>query len=106
MGCTSNREKIENEMIAMKLERVRVQIEKRNNIKLLEDIDGRKIKESIIPDYLYSKSKAKSNEKEKMNKKICKNDNMKRSRSVYIKKKFKSQKSISTGIESKKSHKS
>ena len=106
MGCTSNKEKIENEMIEMKLERVRVQMERRNNIKLLEDIDGRKIKEPSIPDYLYSKSKVKSNEKVKMNKKICISDNRKRCKSVDIKKKFKGQKTNSTGIGSKKSQKS
>ena len=52
MGCGSMKEKIENEMIAMKMERVTIQMERKNQIKLLEEIDGRKIIESKIPDYL------------------------------------------------------
>ena len=50
MGCGTPKEKLENEIIAMKLERVWVQMERRNQIKLLEDIDGVKINEPNIPD--------------------------------------------------------
>ena len=63
MGCGNAREKIENEMIALKLERVGVQMERKNQIKLLEDIDGTKIKEPIIPDQLVLNPKDKNNEK-------------------------------------------
>ena len=60
MGCGTAREKIENEIIAMKLERVGVQMERRNQIKLLEDIDGIKNKEPNIPDYLAAQSREKN----------------------------------------------
>ena len=43
MGCGESREKIENAMIAIKLERVGVQMARKNQIKLLEEMDGRKI---------------------------------------------------------------
>ena len=52
MGCGESREKIENAMIAIKLERVGVQMARKNQIKLLEEMDGRKIEVPKIPDYL------------------------------------------------------
>ena len=55
MGCGNIKEKIENEMIEMKMEKVKLQMERRNQIKLLENIDGRRILPSPIPDYLVSK---------------------------------------------------
>ena len=97
MGCSNTKEKIENEIIEMKMERVRVQMERRNNIKLLEDIDGRKIKEPSIPDYLCPKHKVKNNKKVKI-KNISeikfKTDTRGKSKSVDIKKKIKTQKTI------------
>ena len=63
MGCGSAREKLENEMILMKLERIGIQMERQNQVKLLENIDGRKIKLPEIPDYLESKLQIKENEK-------------------------------------------
>ena len=72
MGCGNVREKIENEMIEMKMERTKIQMERRNNIKLLEEIDGRKIKRPIIPDFILDDDKVKKNNKKKIiiNKKI------------------------------------
>ena len=109
MGCGNTKEKIENEMIAMKLERVGVQMERRNQIKLLEEMDGRKIKEPNIPDYLVLSPKEKNIEKKKNifpaksklgNKEIL---NRGRSKSLDIKKKIKNIKTNSTtALESKK----
>ena len=99
MGCGTAREKLENEMIMMKLERIGIQMERQNQVKLLEGIDGRKISVPNIPDYLDSKFKIKSilknipnnkkrgrvfNTKKKFNIK-------KRSKSMHLRKKFKNQ---------------
>ena len=109
MGCGSTKEKIENEMIAMKLERVGIQMERRNQIKLLEEMDGRKIKEPTIPDYSVLSPKEKNIEnkknifpaKSKLGNKET--ENRGRSKSVDVKKKIKSIKTNSTtGLESKK----
>ena len=92
MGCGNAREKIENEMIALKLERVGVQMERKNQIKLLEDIEGTKIKEPLIPDYIVLP-------KEKNNVKMTVTQNpekKKRSKSVNVKKKTKNIKTVST----------
>ena len=100
MGCGSAREKLENEMILTKLERIGIQMERQNQIKLLEDIDGRKINVPHIPDYIDSKFQIKLSNKHLSNnngnlskvfagrKKIDKRD---RSKSVHIRKKTKSQ---------------
>ena len=103
MGCGSTKEKIENEMIAMKLERVGIQMERRNQIKLLEEMDGRKIKEPTIPDYSVLSPKEKNifPAKSKLGNKET--ENRGRSKSVDFKKKIKSIKTNSTtGLESKK----
>ena len=104
MGCGTPKEKLENEIIAMKLERVGVQMERRNQIKLLEDIDGVKINEPNIPDYLAAKPKEKNISTDKNTNMITvksKNsskaiENRTRSKSVNVNKKFKSLKTNST----------
>jgi hypothetical protein len=109
MGCGSTKEKIENEIIAMKLERVGVQMERRNQIKLLEDIDGRKIEEPNIPDYLAIKPKGhnigkKENLISKKGKYISSKiltDKRGRSKSTDMRKKIKNLKTNSTTALSK-----
>ena len=109
MGCGNAKEKIENEIIAMKLERVEVQMERRNQIKLLEDIDGRKIEEPNIPDYLAIKPKGdtigkKENLISKKGKYISSKiltDKRGRSKSTDMRKKIKNLKTNSTTALSK-----
>ena len=97
MGCGSAKEKLENEMIVAKLQRIGIQMERQNQVKLLENIDGRKIKVPEIPDYLESKLQTKeiSNNRKKLNRRMLtskKNLPMqKRSKSVYIKNKLRNQ---------------
>ena len=97
MGCGSAREKLENEMILMKLERIGIQMERQNQVKLLENIDGRKIKVPQIPDYLESKLQIKeiSNNKKKLNRRMLTSKKylpvQKRSKSVYIRNKLRNQ---------------
>jgi len=52
MGCGSVQKNIENEMMIMELERVNIQMERRKNLKMLEDLDGVKRKANVIPDYI------------------------------------------------------
>ena len=52
MGCGNAKKEIENQMMIMQLERVNIQMERANNLKLLEDIDGFKRKAISIPDYI------------------------------------------------------
>ena len=52
MGCGNPREKVENEIIKMKMQRVVIQMERKNQLQLLKDIDGKELKFQKIPDYI------------------------------------------------------
>ena len=52
MGCGDSREKIEDEMIKLKFERAQIQMERKKQIQILEGIEGKKITEPVIPDYI------------------------------------------------------
>ena len=52
MGCGNAKKEVENQMMIMQLERIKVQMEREKNLKLLEDIDGCKRKSIAIPDYI------------------------------------------------------
>ena len=52
MGCGSAREKIEDEMMVYKLERMEVQMEKEKELKKLAEIEGHTIERHKIPDYI------------------------------------------------------
>ena len=52
MGCAGAREKIEDKMMLMKLERMEVQMEKEKELKKLADLEGHTIKRGHVPDYI------------------------------------------------------
>ena len=53
MGCSSQREKLENEMMNMQIMRLEVQMEKYNHLKRLSEIDNQKFEcINVIPDYI------------------------------------------------------
>ena len=52
MGCAGAREKIEDKMMLVKLERMEVQMEKEKELKKLSELEGHSIKRSQIPDYI------------------------------------------------------
>ena len=52
MGCDNTKEKIESELIKMKMARNEVQMERYNQLQLLKEMDGKEFKSSIIPDYI------------------------------------------------------
>ena len=110
MGCGNSKRKLEDEMIKLKFQRAQIQMERKNQIKILEGIERKKITEPIIPDFIsFQKEKPtkkiltetkenKSVDKKEKKSKKEKDDNKKRSKSV----KTKNKKTESTGPESKK----
>ena len=52
MGCGTAREKLENEMMVYKLERMEIQMEKEKELKKLAEIEGHTIERHFIPDYI------------------------------------------------------
>ncbi len=52
MGCSGEREKIEDKMMLMKLERMEIQMEKEKALKQLSDMEGKQIPFGHIPDYI------------------------------------------------------
>ena len=94
MGCGNAREKLENEMIMMKLERIGIQMERQNQMQMLEKIDGKKMKVPKIPDYIDTK-----NFRQKLSKKSLKMK--KRRKSFNLKKKLKSEETNDVDLESK-----
>ena len=53
MGCSSQRENLENEMMNMQIMRLEVQMEKYNLLKRLSEIDNQKFEYiNVIPDYI------------------------------------------------------
>ena len=64
MGCSNPKEKIENEMLKMKMKRIELQMERYRELQKLKDIEGFERKPPIIPDYIdpkYINSKNKNN---------------------------------------------
>ena len=52
MGCSGPREKLEDKMMLMKLERMEIQMEKEKELNKLSQIEGHKIKPGSVPDYI------------------------------------------------------
>ena len=55
MGCAGAREKLEDQMMLMKLERMEIQMEKAKALQKLSEIEGHKIQRNHIPDYIEPK---------------------------------------------------
>ena len=52
MGCGTAREKLEDEMMVYKLERMDIQMQKEKELKKLAEIEGHEIERHLIPDYI------------------------------------------------------
>ena len=52
MGCAGAREKLEDQMMLMKLERMEIQMEKAKALQKLSEIEGHKVERNHIPDYI------------------------------------------------------
>ena len=111
MGCGNPKEKLEDEMIKLKLQRALIQMERRNQIKILEGIERKKITEPTIPDFIsFKKEKptkkilTETKEKKGENKKEKESKGSKK-KSKFGKNKNKNKKTESTGPSSKKNGK-
>ena len=89
MGCSSQREKLENEMMNVQIMRLEVQMEKYNLLKRLSEIDNQKFEYiNVIPDYIDPKFavekkiyiKNNSDKKTDLAKKINKKRNLRKSK--------------------------
>ena len=92
MGCGNPKEKVENEMIKMKMQRIQIQMERQNQLKLLRDIDGKELKFQKIPDYIdescCENQDTKRNKKTESNS-IKKRKILKKSKTVNLKRRKK-----------------
>ena len=52
MGCGNSKEKLEDEMLDLKISRIEVQMERYNQMQLLKEKNGINVKSPDIPDYL------------------------------------------------------
>ena len=52
MGCTNDRQKIEDKMGLIKLERMEIQAMKEKEYKKLSELEGRPVQRKFIPDYI------------------------------------------------------
>ena len=52
MGCGNPKVKVEDELMKTKLERIQVQMERMNQLKLLQEMTGQTIQTPKIPDYI------------------------------------------------------
>ena len=52
MGCSDPIEKLEDEMMKMKMARIELQMQRYNQLKLLKNIDGIDVTTPVIPDYI------------------------------------------------------
>ena len=55
MGCNNAKEKIEDQMMKLKMARIELQMERHNQLELLKGIDGKQFKTAPIPDYIDNK---------------------------------------------------
>ena len=116
MGCGDSKEKIEDEMIKLKFQRAQIQMERKKQIQLLEEIEKKKITEPIIPDYISVRAekpivknitqikerKQANSDKKAKTKKTKKKSPEKKSKNKSSKGKTKHKKTESTKPESKK----
>ena len=52
MGCSAPKEKLEDEMMLMKLKRMEIQMEKEKELKKLSEMEGKPVQRGIVPDYI------------------------------------------------------
>ena len=53
MGCGNAKEKLEDEMMKAKMERIEIQFERQKQMNLLKELGGGNYKPPVIPDYTY-----------------------------------------------------
>ena len=93
MGCGNAKKEIENQIMIMKLERANIQMERANNLKILEQIEGCKREIKPIPDYIDPKlvQNQKNNKNNSENAPLIKGgieSNFPKRRTTILKKRF------------------
>lgn len=96
MGCDNSKEKIEDQMMKMKMDRIELQMERYKALQQLKEIDGTDMKIPAIPDYVDENFIKENNEKNQeifdtMNQDISKKKKPlrpRRSKSFHTKRKF------------------
>ena len=78
MGCESVKEKVEDEMLKMKLEREEIRTERYKILKILNEFDGGSRKAAVIPDYIDPEFSNKNSSKPINNQEINKGNTKKR----------------------------
>ena len=96
MGCGNAKVKIEDELMKLKLERAQIQMERVNQLKLLDEIGGGPFKPAIIPDYVAPNgiNKDSNDDIGKSLKKPTTRSFPKRNRSLVVKRQSKQIKSL------------
>ena len=96
MGCGNAKVKIEDELMILKLERAQIQMERVNQLKLLDEIGGGPFKPANIPDYVAPNgiNKESNNNIGENLKKPTTRSLSKRNRSLVVKRKSKQFKSL------------
>ena len=93
MGCSGAKEKLEDQMMLMKLQRMEIQMEKEKELKKLSEMEGKPIQRGVIPDYIdpvFAKEKNLYDDEFVLNdKKTDDNGKKKDSKSEVTKKKVK-----------------
>ena len=56
MGCSNPKENLEDQIMIIKLKSVAIQMEREKNLKILSEIEGRKIDDDNLPEYLASRN--------------------------------------------------
>ena len=77
MGCENVKEKVEDEMLKMKLEREEIRTERYKIVKLLNELDGGHRKAAIIPDYIDPEFSNKNSSKPINDQEMNKDNNIK-----------------------------
>ena len=52
MGCGNTKDKLEDKMMLIKIERMELRLQREKEMKKLADIDGHQVKKNEIPDYI------------------------------------------------------
>ena len=52
MGCSGAKEKLEDQMMLVKLARMEIQMEKEKELKKLSEIEGKPVQRGVVPDYI------------------------------------------------------
>ena len=83
MGCETTKEKVEDEMVKMKLEREEIRSERYKLLKILNEMDGYHRKASLIPNYIDPKFENSENNNQNNNIKVKRRQSRSKSTKLF-----------------------